>query len=114
MGHHTIKEVSQERFEFQGKTKLIPILLIILGAVMAGIGSMQVKNNWNDEDSHSETIQTVEEGHHTHTDGVNHNSNEHSMDAKTTILLIDNSNEFIVNSIPKSSGCILLSEKYFK
>jgi hypothetical protein len=92
MGHHTIKEVSQERFEFQGKTKLIPILLIILGAVMAGIGSMQVKNNWNNQDSHSETIQTVEEGHHAHTDGVNYNFNEHSMDATTTILLIDNPN----------------------
>ena len=102
MGHHTIKEVSQERFEFQGKTKLIPILLIILGAVMAGIGSMQVKNNWNDEDSHSETIQTVEEGHHTHTDGVNHNSNEHSMDATTTILLIDNPNSETTHAADES------------
>ena len=53
MGHHTIKEVSQEKFEFQGRTKLIPILLIVLGAVMAGIGSMQVKNNWNAEDAHA-------------------------------------------------------------
>ena len=75
MGHHTIKEVSQERFEFQGKTKLIPILLIIIGAVMAGIGSMQVKNNWNVKDSHSETTHTADEGHAE--EGHHAHANEH-------------------------------------
>jgi hypothetical protein len=79
MGHHTIKEVSQEKFEFQGRTKLIPILLIVLGAVMAGIGSMQVKNNWN-----------AEEGHHAHATEANHHSDEHSSDAITTVSLTDN------------------------
>ena len=75
MGHHTIKKVSQEKFEFQGRTKLIPILLIVLGAVMAGIGSMQVKNNWNAEDAHATE--------------ANHHSDEHSSDAITTVLLTD-------------------------
>jgi len=89
MGHHTIKEVSQEKFEFQGRTKLIPILLIVLGAVMAGIGSMQVKNNWNAEDAHAETTH-AEEGHHAHATEANHHSDEHSSDAITTVSLIDN------------------------
>ena len=89
MGHHTIKEVSQEKFEFQGRTKLIPILLIVLGAVMAGIGSMQVKNNWNAEDAHAE-ITHAEEGHHAHATEANHHSDEHSSDAITTVSLTDN------------------------
>jgi len=82
MGHHTIQEVSQEKFEFQGRAKLIPILLIVLGAVLAIFGSLQVKNNWNAEDSHHSTTETDShaiEGHNAHAD-------EHS----TTVLLIDN------------------------
>jgi hypothetical protein len=82
MGHHTIQEVSQEKFEFQGRAKLIPILLIVIGAVLAIFGSLQVKNNWSAEDSHHSTTETDShtiEGHDAHAD-------EHS----TTVLLIDN------------------------
>lgn len=55
MGHHSIQEVSHEKFEFQGKAKLIPIVLIVLGAVLAIIGSLQVKNNWDNVGHHAQT-----------------------------------------------------------
>ena len=93
MGHHTIQEVSQEKFEFQGRAKLIPLLLIVLGAVMAVIGSMQVKNNWDIEDSHHSNSHT-EEVHEAHAD-------EHSMNAIKTVSLNDNPN---TESIHTSEG----------
>jgi hypothetical protein len=47
MGHHIIKEVIQEKFDFSGKVKLIPIALFVVGTILAIVGTMQVKNNWD-------------------------------------------------------------------
>ena len=58
---------------------------------MAGIGSMQVKNNWNAEDAHAETSH-AEETQHAHATEANHHSDEHSMDVATTVSLTDNPN----------------------
>ena len=107
MGHHTIQEVSQEKFEFQGKAKIIPVLLIVLGAVLAIFGSLQVKNNWNAEDSQHSTTETdshAVEGHHAHADKANHHSDEHSMDAKTTVLLIDNPHAEMTHAADEHHG----------
>ncbi|MDA8886309.1 quinol:cytochrome C oxidoreductase [Bacteroidia bacterium] len=51
MGHHIINEVKQEKFEFSGRAKMIAIGLFLVGAILAGIGSMQVKNNWDHVDA---------------------------------------------------------------
>jgi hypothetical protein len=47
MGHHTITEVRQEKFDFSGRIKLIPILLFVVGAILAGVGAMQAKKSWD-------------------------------------------------------------------
>ena len=52
MGHHVITEVTQEKYTFNGRSKMIAIGLIVIGAVLAGIGAMQVKDNWG-TDSHA-------------------------------------------------------------
>ena len=47
MGHHIINEVTQEKFEFNGRAKLIAVLLFVIGVVLACVGTMQVKNDWD-------------------------------------------------------------------
>jgi len=47
MGHHTITEVRQEKFDFSTRIKLIPILLFVVGAILAGVGAMQAKESWD-------------------------------------------------------------------
>ncbi len=53
MGHHIIKEVTQESFEFTGRAKMVAILLFVVGAILAGVGAMQVKSHM--ENPHQET-----------------------------------------------------------
>ena len=53
MGHHIINEVSQEKFEFTGRSKMIAIGLFVVGAILAGIGAMDVKNNWDSIGHHA-------------------------------------------------------------
>jgi hypothetical protein len=65
MGHHIIDEVKQEKFIFSGKAKLIPILLIVLGAILAGVGAMQVRDNW-DNVPQTEEHATDADSHDTH------------------------------------------------
>ena len=65
MGHHIIDEVKQEKFIFSGKAKLIPILLIVLGAILAGVGAMQVRDNW-DNVPQTEEHATDANSHDTH------------------------------------------------
>ena len=84
MGHHIIDEVKQEKFIFSRKAKLIPILLIVLGAILAGVGAMQVRDNWDnlpqteehatDADSHD--THAEEEGHGDHHQIVAHAEGE--------------------------------------
>jgi hypothetical protein len=70
MGHHIIKEVSQETFQFTGRSKMVAILLFVVGAIMAGVGAMQVESDWN-KPAHEETTEVsseadaVEEHHST-------------------------------------------------
>ncbi len=47
MGHHTITEVRQEKFDFSTRIKLIPILLFVVGSILAGVGAMQAKKSWD-------------------------------------------------------------------
>ena len=69
MGHHLITEVAQEKYTFNGKSKLIAIILIVLGVAMAGFGSMQVKENWGG--SH-DTEETVVQDANAHADHAEH------------------------------------------
>ena len=55
MGHHIIKEVSQEKFEFTGRAKLFTIILFVAGAVLAAIGAMDVQKNWETIGVHEAT-----------------------------------------------------------
>ncbi len=69
MGHHIIEDVSQEKFEFTGRSKLIAISLIVVGALLAGVGAMQVKNNWDAighhaSGAHEETTNHAAHGDH--------------------------------------------------
>ena len=50
MGHHTITEIAQERFQFTGRSKLFAIALMVIGLVLAGMGAMNVKENWGKAD----------------------------------------------------------------
>ena len=65
MGHHIIDEVKQEKFIFSGKAKLITILLIVLGAILAGVGAMQVRDNWDNVPQTEEHV-TDADSHDTH------------------------------------------------
>lgn len=85
MGHHLIQEVSQEKFEFNGRTRLIPIALIILGAVLAVIGSLQVKNNWNEPMAHS--VKDTD----SHTQTIDHHKGDHSMSSMENAKLTNHS-----------------------
>ena len=74
MGHHIIKEVSQEKFVFTGRAKMVAIGLFLIGAILAGVGAMDVKNNWDSigqhatEDVHTEEAAEAHEdaGHNDH------------------------------------------------
>ncbi|MDA8930457.1 quinol:cytochrome C oxidoreductase [Bacteroidia bacterium] len=68
MGHHIINEVSQEKFEFTGRAKMIAIALFVIGAILAGVGAMNVKKNWG---NHGEQIEAHEE-HETDAHGDHH------------------------------------------
>lgn len=61
MGHHIIHDVSQEKFEFTRRSRIIAVALIVVGAILAGVGAMQVKNNWDtiDHDTTEEQIETT-------------------------------------------------------
>ena len=71
MGHHIIQEVSQEKFEFTGRAKMIAIGLFVIGAILAGVGAMDVKNHWDSIGHHAteevhvdEAIESHEEAPH--------------------------------------------------
>ncbi len=78
MGHHIINDVSQETFKFTGRAKMIAILLFVVGAIVASIGAMQVRDHWDDphvdatEQSEGEATH-VEDNHATL---INHEANE--------------------------------------
>mgnify|MGYP001585118895 FL=1 len=48
MGHHIINEVKQEKFQFSGRAKMIAIVLFVVGAILAGVGAMNVEKHWDD------------------------------------------------------------------
>lgn len=87
MGHHIIDEVKQEKFNFSGRAKLIPILLIVLGAILAGVGAMQVRDNWDkapqteehsfDADSHDQHAEEAHGDHHQTLEGDSHKTDTH-------------------------------------
>lgn len=64
MGHHIIKEVTQEKFEFTGRSKILAISLFVVGAILASIGAMDVKTNWDKPDHVEEASETPEVEHH--------------------------------------------------
>jgi hypothetical protein len=78
MGHNIIKEVSQEKYEFNGRSKMIAIGLFVVGIVLASIGAMQVKSGWDGADSHHAT----EHAEEAHDDA--HDEAHHSMLASDT------------------------------
>lgn len=65
MGHHIINEVSQEKYVFTGRAKMVAIGLFLIGAILAGVGAMNVKNNWENIGSHAteEVHDAMEEAH---------------------------------------------------
>ncbi len=62
MGHHIIKEVTQEKFEFTGRSKMVAILLFVVGAILAIVGAMDVQKHWNEDHS---AVTTEEVSHDT-------------------------------------------------
>ncbi|MFY0643708.1 MAG: quinol:cytochrome C oxidoreductase [Bacteroidia bacterium] len=75
MGHHLITEVAQEKYTFNGKSKLIAIILIVLGIALAGFGSMQVKENWggaHDTEAVSHDDATAHEAEQAHGEEASH------------------------------------------
>lgn len=80
MGHHIISEVAQEKFEFTGRSKMIAILLLVVGIALAGFGAMQVKNNWNAADTPAEHEQVEATGHDDHAEAA-HAEDAHAEDA---------------------------------
>lgn len=63
MGHHLINEVAQEKFQFNGRSKMIAIVLMVVGIAIAGFGAMQVKNNWG-VDSHADSHEVTSHDQH--------------------------------------------------
>tara|TARA_B110000114_G_C15093951_1_gene400181 strand:- start:389 stop:1777 length:1389 start_codon:yes stop_codon:yes gene_type:complete len=53
MGHHIIQEVSQEKYVFTGRAKMVAIGLFVIGAILASVGAMDVKNNWDSIGQHA-------------------------------------------------------------
>jgi hypothetical protein len=53
MGHHIIQEVSQEKYVFTGRAKMVAIGLFVIGTILASVGAMDVKNNWNSIGQHA-------------------------------------------------------------
>ena len=90
MGHHIIDEVKQEKFIFSGKAKLIPILLIVLGAILAGVGAMQVRDNWdNVPQTEEHATATDADSHDTHAEeehGDHHQTVAHAEEKHTQLL----------------------------
>ena len=90
MGHHIIKEVSQEKFVFTGRAKMVAIGLFLIGAILAGVGAMDVKNNWDSIGQHATEDVHTEEAAETHED-AGHNdhhatladANPHAEDGHT-------------------------------
>lgn len=86
MGHHYITEIKQEQFTFESKSKILIIALFVIGAILTGIGAMNVKNNWDHTGHHADTEQ---EGHSSdlhdaqdHTENSSHEAEEtHHVDA---------------------------------
>lgn len=77
MGHHLITEVAQEKFEFTGRSKMIAILLLVVGIAIAGFGAMQVKNNWGAADNtHHEKVEATD--HNDHAEAAH--ADEHATD----------------------------------
>lgn len=71
MGHHIINEVSQEKFVFTGRAKMVAIGLFLIGSILAGVGAMNVKSNWDTighhdatEENHTESNDTDHGDHH--------------------------------------------------
>lgn len=73
MGHNIIKEVSQEKYEFNGKSKMIAIGLFVVGLILASIGAIQVKSGWDGaHDQHA--TEHVEEAHDDAHDETHHST----------------------------------------
>jgi hypothetical protein len=53
MGHHIIQEVSQEKYVFTGRAKMVAIGLFVIGTILASVGAMDVKNNWDSIGQHA-------------------------------------------------------------
>lgn len=97
MGHHIIKEVTQEKFEFTGRSKMIAILLFVVGAILATVGAMDVKKHWSEnhtvateeaatetpavEEHHSTLASAQDAGHAEPTHSDEHATEAHSEDA---------------------------------
>ena len=87
MGHHTINEVPEEKFEFTGRAKMLTIILFVVGLIVASIGAMQVKDHWNDSSDEATEHTEINEApndHHasltSHSDGEAH-ADEHEANA---------------------------------
>ena len=68
MGHHYITEIRDEKFEFTTKSRIIVTVVFIVGLILAAIGAMNVKNNWDHapKDAHASQVEapaTHEGGH---------------------------------------------------
>ncbi|MBR9860360.1 quinol:cytochrome C oxidoreductase [bacterium] len=72
MGHHTITEITEEKYHFNGRSKMIAIVLLVLGLVLAGIGAMQVQNHWNDAQTEEVATEHAEGAHHNETPAEHH------------------------------------------
>lgn len=70
MGHHIINDVKQETFKFTGRAKMIAIILFVVGAILTGVGAMQVEKHWDDpvatEDATEATDAHAEDAHNDH------------------------------------------------
>ena len=66
MGHHIIQEVSQEKFEFTGRAKMIAIGLFVIGAILAGVGAMDVKSNWDSIGHHATEVVHLDDATESH------------------------------------------------
>lgn len=72
MGHHLIKEVAQEKFVFTGRSKMVTIILMVVGIGLAGFGAMQVKSNWGQTDDHHSTEEQAVAHEAEHADADTH------------------------------------------
>jgi hypothetical protein len=66
MEHHYITEIQDEKYLLTNKTKGILALVFVVGLILAAVGAMNVKSQWNEHDGSSTTLTKTEKTEETH------------------------------------------------